>query len=221
MGKFSCVIFDMDGVIVNTEPLHKKAYFKTFNALNLAVSEKLYHSLTGSSTLNAFQKLANHFNLSLNPEELVLQKRAFFNELFTSDPDIELLGGVENIIQYFFNNGLTLVLASSASHGTINRVFERFDLNKYFIGKLSGADLKASKPHPEIFEKAAELANTPKNKCIVIEDSDNGILAANRAGIYCVGYKSEHSKMQTLKTADLVIVDFEELKKIPISSSPK
>ncbi|MCF6280058.1 MAG: HAD-IA family hydrolase [Flavobacteriaceae bacterium] len=212
MEKISCVVFDMDGVIVNTEPLHKKAYFSTFNELNLKVSNEFYHSLTGTSTLNAFQKLVNHFNLEINPVELVAKKRGYFNDLFISDSELQLIEGVEDIIIYFYNKGLTLVLASSASHNTINRVFKRFNLNKYFIGKLSGADLKASKPHPEIFENAAKLANTPTKNCIVIEDSDNGILAANRAKIYCVGYKSEHSKMQTLENADLVIDRFEELK---------
>ena len=216
MDTISCVIFDMDGVLVNTEPLHKKAYFKTFDFLNLDVSHELYHSLTGSSTINAFQKLISHFNLNLNPEELVLQKRAYFNKSFTTDSDLKLLDGVEDIIKYFYNNGILLVLASSASNSTINRVFERFDLDKYFIGKLSGADLKASKPHPEIFENAAKLANTSKKKCIVIEDSDNGVIAANKAEIFCVGYRSEHSKLQTLETADMVIESFEELKKLPI-----
>jgi HAD superfamily hydrolase (TIGR01509 family) len=216
MDSISCVIFDMDGVIVNTEPLHKKAYFKTFKFLNLDVSDDLYHSLTGSSTLNAFQKLIHHFDLNLNPEELVLQKRAYFNDLFTTEEDLKLIEGVEDIIKYFYINGKVLVLASSASNGTINRVFDRFNLDKYFIGKLSGADLKESKPHPEIFENAATLAGISKENCIVIEDSDNGVIAANSAGIYCVGYRSEHSKMQTLKTADLVINDFEELKSLQI-----
>ncbi len=214
METISCVIFDMDGVIVNTEPLHKKAYFKTFKSLNLEVSDVLYHSLTGSSTINAMQKLVQHYDLNENPELLVLKKRNFFNDLFKTDEDLKLIEGVEDIIKYFHEKGVTLVLASSASHSTINQVFERFNLDKYFIGKLSGADLKKSKPHPEIFEKAAELANTPRNKCIVIEDSDNGVIAANSAGIFCVGYRSEHSKMQTLKIADLVIEDFEELKEI-------
>lgn len=109
-----------------------------------------------------------------------------------------------------------MVLASSASHSTINKVFERFNLDQYFIGKLSGADLKKSKPHPEIFENAAILAKIPKENCIVIEDSDNGVLAANRAQIYCVGYRSEHSLLQSLATADMVIGSFEELKKLPI-----
>jgi beta-phosphoglucomutase-like phosphatase (HAD superfamily) len=214
MKTISCVIFDMDGVIVDTEPLHKKAYFKTFESLGLTVSETLYHSLTGSSTINAFQKLVAHFQLTDDPQKLVLQKRAFFVTLFESDPSLALIDGVEEIIKYFYNKDIVLVLASSASMETINRVFTRFDLNQYFVGKLSGADLEKSKPHPEIFENAARKANTPKENCIVIEDSDNGVLAANRAGIYCVGYKSEHSKLQTLATANLVIKDFSELKKL-------
>ena len=214
MKTISCVIFDMDGVIVDTEPLHKKAYFKTFESLGLTVSETLYHSLTGSSTINAFQKLVAHFQLTDDPQKLVLQKRAFFVTLFESDPSLALIDGVEEIIKYFYNKDIVLVLASSASMETINRVFTRFDLNQYFVGKLSGADLEKSKPHPEIFENAARKANTPKENCIIIEDSDNGVLAANRAGIYCVGYKSEHSKLQTLATANLVIKDFSELKKL-------
>lgn len=213
METIRCVIFDMDGVIVNTEPLHKKAYYSTFEELNLLVSDALYHSFTGSSTINAFQKLVHHFKLNVSPSELVSKKRGYFNASFKTDSHLQLIEGAEDIIKYFYNKGLILVLASSASHNTINRVFNRFDLDKYFIGKLSGADLKESKPHPEIFEKAAILANTPKNKCIVIEDSDNGVIAANKAGIYCVGYRSEYSKMQTLDTADMVISNFKELKK--------
>ena len=212
MNKIDCVIFDMDGVIVDTEPLHKKAYFKTFESLGLDVSEELYHSLTGSSTINAFEKLISHFDLNENPNDLVLKKRSTFVGFFENDPSLSLIEGVEEIISYFYTKNITLVLASSASMETINRVFTRFNLDQYFIGKLSGADLEKSKPHPEIFIKAAQLAETPKNNCIVIEDSDNGVLAANRAEIYCVGYKSEHSKLQTLKTADMVITDFNKLK---------
>ena len=216
MNTIRCVIFDMDGVIINTEPLHKKAYYKTFEYLNLSVTDELYHSFTGSSTINIMQRLVSHYNLSEDPAELVLIKRAFFNDIFKNDPDLQLIEGAEDSIKYFFTNGVTLVLASSASQSTINRVFKRFNLDKYFIGKLSGADLKKSKPHPEIFENAATLAGIPRENCIVIEDSDNGVLAANRAHIYCVGYRSEHSLLQSLSTADMVIDSFEELKKLPI-----
>jgi beta-phosphoglucomutase len=70
-----CVIFDMDGVIIDSEEIHKKAYYETFNSLNVTVSDALYKSFTGSSTINAFQRLVAHFNLDYNPEALVLDKR--------------------------------------------------------------------------------------------------------------------------------------------------
>ena len=97
------------------------------------------------------------------------------------------------------------MLASSASMFTINNIFNKFELNKYFIAKLSGADLKASKPHPEIFINAAKASGFKKEECLVIEDSTNGIKAANSAGIYCVGFNSYHSKNQDYTNADLTI----------------
>ncbi|MGY8940013.1 MAG: HAD family hydrolase, partial [Flavobacteriales bacterium] len=70
-----CVIFDMDGVIIDSEEIHKKAYYEVFNSLNVSVPDALYKSFTGSSTINAFQRLVAHFKLDENPEDLVLDKR--------------------------------------------------------------------------------------------------------------------------------------------------
>lgn len=202
------VLFDMDGVIVDTEPLHHKAYYMMFDAFNIKVSQELYESFTGQSTINICRKLCDIFNLENNPEDLVQSKRSSFTSLFHNDPSLQLIDGVLDLIKDYHNNGLTLVLASSASMFTINNVFTRFDLNQYFKAKISGADLKASKPHPEIFEKAAELAGFSKEECVVIEDSTNGIQAAKSAGIYCIGYDSENSKNQDYKLADMVITSF-------------
>lgn len=208
-----CVIFDMDGVIIDSEEIHKKAYYETFNSLGLNVSEKLYKTFTGSSTINTFQKLVHHFNLDEKPEDLVLDKRARYVNFFENDPNLHLVNGVEKLIKHCYQKGLTLVLASSSAMVNINRVFDRFDLHQYFTAKISGADLTASKPHPEIFEKAAILGGVSKELCIVIEDSDNGIEAANKAGIYAVGYKNPLVNDQTLKNADLIIKDYNKLKK--------
>ena len=205
------ILFDMDGVIVDTEPLHHKAYFGMFDTLNIEVSEAHYQTFTGQSTINVCKSICHHFKLSNNPEDLVQVKRNIFKDLFKNDPNLQLLDGVLNLIKEYHENGLTLVLASSASMGTINSVFTRFDLDKYFIAKLSGADLKESKPHPEIFLKAAEISGYDKKHCLVIEDSTNGIKAANAADIFCVGYKSIHSKNQDYSKANLVINNFEEI----------
>lgn len=205
------VIFDMDGVIINSETLHHKAYHKMFEEVNIKVSDALYESCTGQSTLNVCKYVKDTFKLKETPETLVAIKRKHYEYIFENDKTFDLIDGVLNLIKDYHANDLTLVLASSASMPSIDRIFNRFDLNKYFKAKLSGADLKASKPHPEIFIKAAEASGFNTEECIVIEDSTNGIAAANAANIFCVGFDSEHSKNQDYTNADLKIGDFKEV----------
>ncbi|RTZ03844.1 HAD family phosphatase [Flavobacterium sp. GSP6] len=205
------VIFDMDGVIVDTEPVHRYAYFKQFEELNIAVTEAMYTSFTGFSTRNTFQKLKEVFVIEQEVEDLIQRKRSIFNDAFDSKDNLELLEGVESLIIELHQNGMQLILASSASKVTIERVFSRFKLHAYFTHVVSGEDFPKSKPHPAIFEHAASLSVTPKANCIVIEDSTNGIKAAKAAGIFCVGYNSIHSEAQDLSEADVVINHFNEL----------
>ncbi|WP_350284237.1 HAD-IA family hydrolase [uncultured Croceitalea sp.] len=205
------ILFDMDGVIIDSEPLHHKAYHAMFDEVGITVSDQLYESFTGRATIQICQDLVRYFDLAARAEELVAIKRRNFKHLFFNDPDLDLIAGVRELIEDYYNNGLTLVLASSASMPNINNVFQRFGLERYFKGKLSGADLKASKPHPEIFLRAAEVSGCKKEECMVIEDSTNGIQAAHTAGIYCVAFKSEHSKNQEYTLANKVISDFGEI----------
>jgi HAD superfamily hydrolase (TIGR01509 family) len=204
------VLFDMDGVIVDTEPLHYQAYHKMFEEVRIDVDEDLYASFTGQSTINITKRLVDYFNLDVTPEYLVSLKRKHYKDLFDNG-SLDLIEGVLERIKDYYANGLTLVVASSASMPGINQIFERFDLNQYFSGKFSGADLEKSKPHPEIFLKAAASTGFNKSECMVIEDSTNGIEAAHAAEIFCVGFKSPHSSNQDYSKADMVISNFEEI----------
>jgi HAD superfamily hydrolase (TIGR01509 family) len=205
------VIFDMDGVIVDTEPVHRYAYFQHFEELKIAMTEDMYTSFTGLSTRNVFQKLKESFEINQEVEDLIQRKRHIFNDAFDTKKDLELLEGVENLIKELHENGMQLILASSASKVTIERVFSRFKLHEYFTHIVSGEDFPKSKPHPAIFEHAASLSIAPKENCIVIEDSTNGVRASKAAGILCLGYNSIHSKDQDLSEADVVINHFNEL----------
>lgn len=202
------VIFDMDGVIVDTEPVHKYAYFEHYKELNIPVTEELFATFTGQSTKNVYQILKDKFDLKADVNDLVLRKRAIFNEAFDTKPDLYLIDGVENLIKNLYNNGIELILASSASKSTIDRVFNRFELNQYFTHKVSGENFPKSKPDPAIFIHAADLAISDHEECIVIEDSTNGVEAAVRANLYCLGYKSENSKKQKLDKANSIVDDF-------------
>ena len=212
------VIFDMDGVIVDTEPVHRYAYYQLFDELNITVPEEMYTSFTGFSTRNTFQILKTNFDLSQDVEDLIQEKRNRFNDAFDIKEDLTLLDGVENLIKDLHQNGMQLIVASSASKVTIDRVFTRFNLHQYFSHIVSGEDFPQSKPHPAIFEHAASLSIAPKENCIVIEDSTNGVKAANAAGIFCVGYQSFHSKDQNLATADIVINDFNAINAKTVSN---
>ena len=206
------VLFDMDGVIVDTEPLHHKAYKMMFDDVGIDVSETMYRSFTGQSTRGICEFLCKHFDLTLLPIVLEKGKRAHFTKLFFEDPDLQLLEGVEDLIKDYHANGLTLVVASSASMFTINNVMKRFKLDLYFKDKLSGADLKASMPHPEIFSNAAKAAGVSSSECFVIEDSTNGIIAAKDANIFCIAYKSANSKDQDYTRADMLVSDYNDIK---------
>ncbi|TYZ06067.1 HAD family hydrolase [Hymenobacter lutimineralis] len=205
------VIFDMDGVIVDTEPVHRYAYFQHFADLGFTLTDEEYAQFTGASTKNVYQQLQHRFALPHAVEELVLAKRARFNQAFDEQPGLELLAGVHALIEDLHAHGMQLILASSASRSTIDRVMRRFNLGSYFAHLVSGEEFTRSKPDPAIFEHAASLATGPKAECVVIEDSTNGVAAAKAAGLFCIGYRSEHSNLQDLSQADLVIEHFNEL----------
>ena len=205
------VIFDMDGVIVNSEPHHRQAYFNMFEEAGIVISDELYDTFTGKSTINICRQLVNQFHLNQTAEELVQIKRRHYNFLFDNDKSFDLIQGVRTLIEDYHSHGLTLVLASSSSMPSINRIFDRFGLQSYFKDKISGADLKASKPHPEIFIKAAESTGLAKDECMVIEDATNGIEAAKSAGIFCVAFNSEHSENQDYSKADMIIDNFDSI----------
>ena len=103
------VIFDMDGVIVDTEPVHHFAYLKHFEQLKINVSAEMYATFTGNSTKNIYQKIKNIFDLDLDVETMVNQKRDFFNDAFNKKADLNLLHGVLDLIKDLHQNGIQLI----------------------------------------------------------------------------------------------------------------
>lgn len=98
------VIFDMDGVIVDTEPLHKKAYYQHFKELDIDVDAELFSRFTGKSTRNVYQMIKEIFGIETNVEELIQRKRTLFYNLFDSDPALKLLDGVESLIKNLYSS---------------------------------------------------------------------------------------------------------------------
>lgn len=205
------VIFDMDGVLVNSEPLHHEVSLVQFKNLNIEVSDDVFATFTGNSNKMIYQKLKDKFQLQQEIEELVFDKNNLFIEAFDKKEDLHLMPGVKELIIDLHKNGIQLIVASSSEMAIINKVFKRFDLDQYFTHKVSGEDFPESKPNPAIFLKAASYSKAPIEECLIIEDSTNGIKAAKAAGIFCIAYKSEGVDSQDQSLADVIVYDYKDL----------
>lgn len=203
-----CVIFDMDGVVVNSEPLSYKSSRGLYEYLGITVPDDVYATFTGNSDKNIAQKLIDLYKLDITPDALVDKKLEYFVKAF---PDIEMMPGVLNLIKELHEKGMKLLLASSSGRRKIKMVFDHFNLHGYFDAVISGEDFEFSKPNPDIFLEAVARSGFSKEKCIVIEDSTNGIKAAKAAGLYCIAYISGHGFPQDTFEADREINDFSVL----------
>lgn len=205
------VIFDMDGVLINSEPLHHEVSLVHYKDLNIEVTDDIFATFTGNSNKMIYQKLKDRFELQQEIEDLILAKNNLFIDAFDKKEDLELMPGVKDLIIDLHKNGVQLIVASSSEMEIIDKIFERFDLNQYFTHKVSGNDFPESKPNPAIFIKAASYSKAPIEECVIIEDSTNGIKAANAAGIFCIAYKSEGVDSQDQSLADVIIYDYNDL----------
>jgi len=204
------VIFDMDGVIVDSEPIHQALEFEMFEELGLVISEEEHKTYVGSSSIDMWNRIREKHHLKKAPEELLLYGRAKYWDALERHR-VPMVTGSKELIVDFNDNGFIVQVASSATRPTVDKVIEHFQLQNYFAHRIGGNEVKKSKPDPEIFLRAAKQSNSHPEKCLVIEDSTNGVIAAKEAGMLCIGYVNPGTGKQDLSQADLVISRMNEI----------
>lgn len=205
-------IFDMDGVILDSEPFHMKFEQELFKSLSIEVGEEEHMKFVGTTSHYMWELIRGKYNLPFSLEELVKKDRDNYYDFLVSKCDIKPIEGVKDLIRNLYNSGFKLAIASSSPMDVIQVVTEKLDINKYFNILVTGDYVKKSKPEPDIFLYAAEKLGVRFNECIVIEDSHNGILAAKNAGMKCIGFINKNSGNQDLTSADIIIKKFSDLK---------
>lgn len=208
MPKIEAIIFDMDGVIIDSEPIHLEIVKEITREHNLDIADAELQSYVGSSTLEMWADIVQRYGVDESPENLANRTKKRITSHYKSSENLPDVRGVKDLINKSRQTVKNLALASSSSMEHINIVLDKLQLAPYFSRRVSGADLARSKPDPMIFIKASELLETPPSSCLVIEDSYNGVTAAKAAGMTCIGYRNEHSGDQNLSQADLIIDDF-------------
>ncbi len=206
-----CIIFDMDGVLINSEPLHFDFESTLFESLGITVDRKQHETFVGTTSKTMWTIIKNTHNLPFTVSELISKGHSGFLDYLENQKSLEPVQGILELLNRLTDAGFILVLASSSPHKLINYILSKCNIDEYFPVRVSGDDVINGKPDPEIFLKAAELTGVKPEDCLVIEDSANGVNAAVKAGMKCIGYRNPGSGNQDLKAADLIIDSFYDL----------
>lgn len=205
------IIWDMDGVLIDSETHHVKAEIETFSKFGAKLTQKLNKKFSGMKLVPHFEQLSHHFGIEDQINEILSTHRntliKYAKEVFPLSPN------VIEVLQKLSKKYL-MALATSSEKEMAELVFHRFELNPYFKGLVVGEDVRNSKPHPEPFLKAAQLLGIKPNECIVVEDSINGFQGAKTAGMMLIARKAEHNKDLDFSLADFTVEDLNEIPKI-------
>jgi beta-phosphoglucomutase family hydrolase len=211
-----CVIFDMDGVIINSEPIHKVCERKMFDLLGITISEEKHNELVGATDLTMWNRIEKSHELPITIPQIVQLKKSIYMEYLKSEVNLKPIPYVSELIADLYKNEFVLALASSSPREQIEYILSILNLKSYFHTIVSGEEVTSGKPHPEIFLKAAQQVNVDPKNCVVIEDSYNGVIAAKRAEMKCIAYSNPDSGTQNLNEAALIIHSFKELSSMHI-----
>ena len=202
------IIFDMDGVIIDSEPLHFELEVELLGELGVKISKEEHGTFVGTTDYNMWSTFKDRFDLKLSVEEIIeIKKKRFIQNI----DKIKLVDNFHEFILKLHKEEYLIGLASSNNRKIVDLIIERFKLGKYFKVSITGDDVSKGKPDPEIFLKAAQKMSVNPYDCLVIEDAANGVAAAKSAGMKCIGLKNPNSGNQDLSKADLVVNNFNEL----------
>lgn len=202
----AAVIFDMDGVIVESEPLWSQAESELLARRNLRFAPELKNRLMGLGSLEAVNTLRKYYRLQEPAAELLEERIQIIARLFRES--LQPVPHALELLEAVREEGLRTALASSSPKLLIDMVFEKFGIASLFDCVLSGDQVRRGKPDPDIYLAAARQLQVAAEKCLVIEDAPRGVDAARAAGMRCLAITTTATEWE-LRRADQVVHGFQ------------
>jgi HAD superfamily hydrolase (TIGR01509 family) len=210
MRSIRAVIFDMDGVIADSEPIHILAEKELFLPYDVLLSDEELHGFMGTGIESMLKKLVDAYAVQVNPIKLYEKHKA--NLLKRMQNGLLPIPGSLELIRRLADFGILLGLATSSFRDMVRLVLQKFGIENCFHAVVTVDDISRSKPDPEIFLATADRLGVSPHGCLVVEDSTNGVLAAKAAGMTCIGFVSPNSRNQNLESADVIVDSMEAIK---------
>ncbi len=203
------IIFDMDGVVLDSEPLHEIARQMMYEKYGI-IPDDSFPDPVGKSARGFWQIVGEKYNRTWNNYDMEEEQFRLVAEQ-VENHDVPPTKGLIPVIEWAKERGIKIGLASSSARMLVDRVLAALDIKKYFDVVVSGDEVENKKPAPDLYEKVLRLAGFTPEEAVAVEDSTTGVGAAKNAGIYCHGYRNETSGEQDLSKADKVIESLTEL----------
>jgi beta-phosphoglucomutase-like phosphatase (HAD superfamily) len=178
--QINAVIFDFDGTLVDSMPLHYEAYRRVLADLGIELTRDVFFSNIGGTGRETIPKLLGGRPTSLSVEEIHHRKKALVNDVFANQPIVVL--ETAKLLPVLYGR-FPMALASSGTRQGIEIVLKRLDWMKYFDVIITGEDAQRGKPSPDLFLVAAEGLKIAPRECLVFEDTDAGVVGAEAAGM--------------------------------------
>ena len=208
MYKLPTFIFDLDGVITDTGNQHFESWKKVCKSINYNLTYKKNRELKGVSRIKSLKKIENWADLKFTKQkfnELLIQKNKIYLEKISQINNSDIIDGVYDFITNAKKHNHLIALYSSSKNA--NFILEKLKIKTLFDAIVDGNNVKKSKPDPEGFLIAAKLTNTNPLDCVVFEDSQAGITAANLVNMKTIGI----GKLNELKDANRVYEKFNQI----------
>lgn len=205
------IIFDMDGVLINSEPFHYQVWKEALKKRGINLDYEIYKPCIGSTVQVLMQILHEHYGVDEKDDSLSLEVKNLKQEMREKQGYPPLIPYVKDMLERFHEAGYQMAVASSSPQEYIENVTSYWGISPYFQVLVSGEHVEHPKPAPDIFLKTADILGLLPEECLVIEDSENGCRAAKAAGMTCMAYYNPDSGKQNLQTASVVVEGFEEI----------
>jgi len=204
------IIFDMDGVLVDSQPIHFRVDMEVLASCGAAAALADVTKFAGVANVARWTAYKQNYGLAEAAPDLIRRHAGILMEIFRNT-NIKPIAGIPELLSMIRGFGLKTAVASSSSMALIELVVNKLDIAKYFDALVTGEDVERSKPAPDVFLKASGVLRVSPRDCLVVEDSANGVMAAYNAGMKCVGFRNPNSGEQDLSRAGWVVESFGEV----------
>lgn len=222
MTRIQHVIFDLDGLIVDTEPLHRRSFNHLMRFLHIEhqFSAQEYGTLfTGRSIFENAEYVRERYGLAQTAEQLTAAHSALFNLLIADAENLELMPGLPALLDALEASQVTMAIASSSRPEQIKLVVRGLNLHTHFAAMVGNDGTLKPKPAPDVYLRALEQLGAGPETTIALEDSNSGVRAARSAGLDVIAVPNEYTRNQDMTPATRVMANLDEVRKFLAAAS--